>query len=67
VCDKASGKVEIMEHSFDACSPVICVKPDETSRGITVGDRMSVMCNWQNIHFTGIRSLSGMVQHQFRE
>jgi hypothetical protein len=67
VCGKASGEKEIKEHCVGACSPVICVNPDKTSKCITVGDRMSVMCNWQNIHITEIRSLTGMVQYQFRE
>jgi hypothetical protein len=67
VCGKASGEEELKEHSFGACSPVICVKPDETARGISVGDRMSVMCSWLNIYCTGIRTLTGMVQLQFRE
>jgi hypothetical protein len=34
------------EQCVGACSPVICVKPDETSRGVTVGDRMSFICIW---------------------
>jgi hypothetical protein len=49
VCGKASGQEEINEHSVRACSPLICVKPDETSRGITVGACMAVICILQNI------------------
>ena len=38
VCGKASGQEEIIEHSIGYFSPVVCVKPYETSRGISVGD-----------------------------
>ena len=67
VCGKASGQEEINEHSVGSCSPVICVKPDEISRGISVGACMTVICIWQNIQITGIRALTGMMQHQLRE
>jgi hypothetical protein len=63
VCGKASGEEEIKAHIVGACSSVICMKPDETSRVITVVEFMSVMCILKNIHFTGIRSLTGIVQH----
>ena len=67
VCGKASGQVDIKEHSVDACSSVTCVKPDVTSRDVTVGVCMAVMCVWQNIHITTIWTPTGMVQHQIRE
>jgi len=67
VCGKASGLEEIKEHSIGSCSPVICVKPDETSRGISVDAIVAVIRVLQNIQITGIRALSGMMQHQLRE
>ena len=67
MCGKASGEEKINEHIFGACTSVICVKPDETSRGITVGAFMAVICIWQNIQIRGIRALSGMMQNQLRE
>jgi len=67
VCGKASGQEEIKEHSVGACSSVICVKPDETSRAVTVCVCMDVIYIWQNIQITRIWTLTGMVHHQLRE
>ena len=67
MCGKAFGQEEINEHSVGSCSFVICVKPDETSREITVGVCMAVICIWQNIQITTIWTPTGMMQNQLRE
>jgi hypothetical protein len=41
-------------NSFGVCSPVICVKQDKTSKDITVGDGMAVICVWQTIYYRHI-------------
>ena len=43
VCGKLSLQEDMKGHSVGACSPVICVKPDETSRDIMVGVYIPVM------------------------
>ena len=67
VCGKASGQEEIIEHSIGYFSPVVCVKPYETSRGISVGAIMAVIRILQNIKITFIRAVTCLMQHQLRE
>ena len=47
VCGKLSLQEDMKGYSVGACSPVICVKPDETSRDIMVGVCIRVMCRCQ--------------------